>query len=141
MYREQENSHPEWPDPTLHPFIPHRTLTIVVCPFSEMVSLVAQLVICLQCRRPWLDPWAGKIPWRRAWQPTSVFLPEESRGRRNLVGYSSWDLKERDTAEQLTLSFFLFFSVKVIYSPCLATTTTHLQRNSFHLAQLKLRPH
>ena len=33
---------------------------------------------CLQCRRPGLDPWVGKIPWKRAWQPTPVFLPAES---------------------------------------------------------------
>ena len=32
----------------------------------------------LQCRRPGLNPWVGKIPWRRAWQPTPVFLPGES---------------------------------------------------------------
>ena len=29
---------------------------------------------CLQCGRPGFDPWVGKIPWRRAWQPTPVFL-------------------------------------------------------------------
>ena len=33
-------------------------------------------------------PWVGKIPWRRAWQPTPVFLPGESHGRRSLEGYS-----------------------------------------------------
>ena len=33
--------------------------------------------ICLQCRRPRFDPWDGKIPWRREWQPTPVFLPGE----------------------------------------------------------------
>ena len=32
-------------------------------------------------------PWVGKIPWRRAWQPTPVFLPGESHGQRSLVGY------------------------------------------------------
>ena len=32
----------------------------------------------LQCRRPGFDPWVGKIPWRRAWQPTPVLLPGES---------------------------------------------------------------
>ena len=32
------------------------------------------------------DPWIGKIPWRRAWQPTPVFLPGESHGQRSLVG-------------------------------------------------------
>ena len=30
------------------------------------------------------DPWVGKIPWRMAWQPTPIFLPEESRGQRSL---------------------------------------------------------
>ena len=39
-------------------------------------------------KRGWLDPWAGKIPWRRAWQPTPVFLPGESHGQRSLAGYS-----------------------------------------------------
>ena len=36
-----------------------------------------------------LDPWVRKIPWRRAWQPTPVFLPGESLRERSLVGYSS----------------------------------------------------
>ena len=35
------------------------------------------------------DPWVGKIPWRRAWQPNPVFLPGESHGQRSVVGYSS----------------------------------------------------
>ena len=40
-----------------------------------MISLVAQwLRICLQCKRPGFSPWVGKIPWRRKWQPTPVFL-------------------------------------------------------------------
>ena len=37
--------------------------------------------ICLQCRRPGFDPWARKIPWRREWQPTPVFLPRNSMDR------------------------------------------------------------
>ena len=37
-----------------------------------------------QCRRRGFDPWGGKILWRRAWQPTSVFLPGESHGQRSL---------------------------------------------------------
>ena len=40
--------------------------------------------ISLQCRRPGFDPWVGKIPWRRKWQPTAVLLPGESHGQRNL---------------------------------------------------------
>ena len=42
-----------------------------------------------QCKRQkrWgFDPWVGKIPWRREWQPTPVFLPWESYGLRMLVG-------------------------------------------------------
>ena len=44
--------------------------------------------IRLQCRRPGFDPWVGKIPWRREWQPTPVFLPGKSHGQRNLEDYS-----------------------------------------------------
>ena len=37
------------------------------------------------------NPWVGKIPWRRKWQPTPVFLPGESHGQRSLAGYSPRD--------------------------------------------------
>ena len=46
-----------------------------------------------------LDPWVGKIPWSRAWQPTPIFLPRESHGQRSLVGYGPWGHKESDTTE------------------------------------------
>ena len=45
------------------------------------------------------DPWVREIPWRRAWQPTPVFLPGESLGQRSLVGYSPWGGKESDMTE------------------------------------------
>ena len=35
------------------------------------------------------NPWVGKIPWRRKWQPTPVFLPGESHGQRSLLGLHS----------------------------------------------------
>ena len=38
--------------------------------------------------RAGFDPWFGKIPWRRKWQPTQVCLPGEFPGQRNLAGYS-----------------------------------------------------
>ena len=41
------------------------------------------------------DPWVRKIPWRRAWQPTPVFLPEEPHGQRSLAGYSPWVAKSQ----------------------------------------------
>ena len=43
-----------------------------------------------QCRRHGFDPCDGKIPWRKKWQPTPVFLPGKSHGQRNLVSYSPW---------------------------------------------------
>ena len=42
----------------------------------------------------------GKIPWRRKWQPTPIFLPGKFHGLRSLVGYSPWGCKESDTTEQ-----------------------------------------
>ena len=45
------------------------------------------------------DPWVGKIPWRRAWQPTPVFLPGESHRQKSLAGYGLWCPKESDTTE------------------------------------------
>ena len=77
-------------------------------------------------------PWAGKLPWRRKWQPTPVFLPGESLGERILVGYSPQGHKELDTTERLhfhtsnILEFFdlhhrspfiiLIFSFKLLFS-------------------------
>ena len=58
--------------------------------------------ICLRCKRRGFDPCVRKIPWRKEWQPTPVFLPGESHGQRSLAGYSPWDSKESDTTEQLT---------------------------------------
>ena len=52
-----------------------------------------------EMQRPGSDPWDGKIPWRRAQQPTPVFLPGESHGQSSLVGYSPWDSKDSDAAE------------------------------------------
>ena len=59
-------------------------------------SLVAQMLkICLQSRRPGFKPWVGKTLWRRAWQPTPVFLPGESHGQRSPSGYSPQGHKVR----------------------------------------------
>ena len=40
-----------------------------------------------RCRRHRFNPWVRKIPWRRTWQPTPVFLPGESHRQRSLKGY------------------------------------------------------
>ena len=46
-----------------------------------------------QCRRHGLDPWVRKIPWKRKWQPTTVFLPGKFHVQRSLAGYSPWSHK------------------------------------------------
>ena len=51
---------------------------------------------CRRHKRPGFDRWVGKIPCRRAWQPTPVFLPGESHG---LAGYTPWGCKELDITE------------------------------------------
>ena len=58
-------------------------------PYPEKYQLSQQWSRC---------PW---IIWRRKWQPTPVFLPGKSHGRRSLVGYSPWGHKESDTTERL----------------------------------------
>ena len=55
-----------------------------------------------QCRRHErhkFDPWDGKIPWRRAWQPTPVLLPRESYGQRSPVSHTPKGLKDLGTTE------------------------------------------
>jgi len=54
-----------------------------------------------------IHPWSGcrKIPWRRKWQPTPVFLSGKSHGQRSLAGYSPWDLKELSLTGQLSMHF------------------------------------
>ena len=69
--------------------------------YSTLAGASGKELTC-QCRRPKrrsFDPWVGKIPWRRAWQPTQVFVPGESHGQRNLVGYSPQGCKETDMTE------------------------------------------
>ena len=49
--------------------------------------------------KTWVPSLGRKIPWRRAWQPTPIFLPGESHGQRSLAGYSPQVCKEADTVE------------------------------------------
>ena len=57
---------------------------------------------CRRCRRHGFNIWVGKIPWKRKWQPTLVFLPGESHGQRTLAGYSPWGHKESDVTDHST---------------------------------------
>ena len=59
------------------------------------------LRVCLQCRKPGFNTYVRKIPGRKAWQLTPVFLLGEFHGQRSLVSYSPWGHIEWDTPEQL----------------------------------------
>ena len=63
-------------------------------------SLVAQMVKNPPAmQETWVRSLGWEIPWRRAWQPTPIFLPGESNRQRSLAGYSPWGHKESDTTK------------------------------------------
>ena len=67
---------------------------------SQVALVVKNLPVkCRRRKKIRFYPWVGKIPCRRKWQPTPVFLPGESHGQRSLVGYSAWSHKKLDMIE------------------------------------------
>ena len=64
------------------------------------------------------DPWVGKIPWRRRWQPTPVILAGEFHGQRSLAGYSPWGRKESNMTEWLSLTPLIITSFKPLFTQC-----------------------
>ena len=69
----------------------------VVC--SQAALVVEPTCLCRRCKRQRFDPWVGKMPWSKKWQPSPVLLLEERHGQRSLVGYSSLSCKQSDTTE------------------------------------------
>ena len=63
---------------------------------------------CRSCKRLECNSWVRRIPWRRKWQPTLVFLLGKSHIRRSLVGYSPWGRKESDMTENHSSMFKVF---------------------------------
>ena len=64
------------------------------------------------------DPWVGKIPWRRGWRPTPVFLAGESHGQWSLVDYGSWGLKKSRTRLNNNLTAVsVLLSLGILYMP------------------------
>ena len=98
------------PEMYLRMFVQNEQCTrfFTVCDRSGVPRCIGVKEPTCQCRRhkeiPGPDPWIRKIPWRREWQPTPVFLHGESQGQRTLAGYSPWGHRESDTTERLTLS-------------------------------------
>ena len=94
------------PGSSAHGILQARVLEWVVIAFSTG-GLSGKDFACQyrRCKRLRFNPWVWKIPWRRAWLLTPVFVPGESHGQRNLVGYRPRGCKESDMTEQLTLYF------------------------------------
>ena len=96
-----------------------------------------------------LIPQTGKIPWRRAWQSTPIFLPGESHGQRNLAVYSPQGHKELDMTEAtyhtciilldekkfvilIYSEYVSSFSICLLFMSCLGTLH-HKVMNIFHV--------
>ena len=85
--------------------------------FSDSANGKESTCQCRRCKRRRLNPWVGKIPWRRKWQPTPEFFPGKFHGQRSLAGCSPWGLRE-SVMTQWDLQFLLLIqiSTKIWYS-------------------------
>ena len=70
---------------------------------------------CRRRKRHGFYAWVAKIPWRRAWQPTAVFLPGESHGQKRLAVCSKWGCKESDMTKWLNNMgiYFAYYNPKL----------------------------
>ena len=84
--------------------------------FPHAASGKESICQCWRCERPGFDPWVWKIPWRREWQPTSVFLPETILGKEISILHLlvSWLV-------------FLFFGTFPLLSVCLCCVSLRCQ--------------
>ena len=83
------------------------------------------------------NPWVGKIPWRRAWQPKPVFLPGESHGQRSLAGYGKWSCKELDMTKQLTHTFLILYLVNRVTKVCIPESKKRRKKNAKEIKLLE----
>ena len=91
--------------------------------------------IQMQCRRHKFYPWVGKIPWRRKWQSTPVFLSGKSQGQRSLMGYmgSQSQIQLSDWARAWAGFRRPSESFKVSTLLC---STIHIEEKCFHITNL-----
>ena len=75
--------------------------------------------VCLQCMRPGFNFWVGKIPWRRKWQPTPVFLPGELHGQKSLPGHRGLQRVRHDwVTNTFTFTVHIFTSLVKFIHKC-----------------------
>ena len=84
--RKEHYFHKWWPNPGL-------IWSDYLLPWASLVAQMVKDPPACQRRRCEFDPWVGKIPWRRKWQPAPVSLPGKSHGQRSLVGDRPWGHK------------------------------------------------
>ena len=80
----------------------NKTHFVTIPGASQVALVVKNKKTACQCRthkRCGFDPGVRKIPWRRAWQPTPLFLPGNFHEQRSPVGYSPWGRKESEMTE------------------------------------------
>ena len=78
-----------------------------------------------------LNPWIGKIPWTRAWQPTPVSLSGKSHRERSLEGYSSWGRKELDLSEVTKHThMYICAHIYALLYECVHMCTCHIKQSS-----------
>ena len=94
-----------FPIPIISAFIVTSVFAGHLCVFTCFLVLTCFMVLmglpwwlsdkesACQCRGREFDPWVGKIPWRKKWQPIPIFLPGVHHGQRSVVGYSPWVTK------------------------------------------------
>ena len=88
-------------------------------PFAGLSRWASCKEPACQCRihrRSGFHPWVGKIPWRRVWQLSPVFLPGESHGQSCLAGYSPWGHKKLNTLEAISMPAPLSRDMRVYFS-------------------------
>ena len=85
----------------------------IQCGASQMAQRLKDLPAMWEA---WVRSLGQEDPWRRKWQPTPVFLPRESHGRRSLVGYSPQGPKELDTTERLHFHYTMWENLYIVSS-------------------------
>ena len=91
--------------------------------------------MCLQCWRPGFNPWVEKTPWRRAWQPTPVFLPGESPWMEQPGGLQSMQLQR--VRHDWVINTFTF-SVDQNSNPCPLSTYPSKSRSNISFSLLNI---
>ena len=123
------------------PYAPYSSLEIVHLSLRHWLPrwLSGKESACKSRRRRQhgLDPWVRKIPWRRTWQPTPVFLPGESHGQRSLVGYIQFTGLQRVGTRQSDFHIH-FLSLRHIVPVTSHPLPPHYKRSTFVINNNKM---